>query len=440
MAFVHECSCECTKSELDLFSVPPTQTSIENGSWVEYHPISTITDGAPIEFDVSSSGEDYMDFANSYLLVRAKLQRANGDDMEDGDQVGPVNNFMHSMFSQIDVSLNGTLITSSTNTYPYRAYIENLLSYGPDAKESQLTACLFYKDTAGKMDVSDPRVAAADANIGLTKRAVFVNENRIVDMIGRLHSDIFFQPRYMLNEVNTKIRMSRSKDSFCLMCAGGNTYRVVIVSAALFIRKVKVSPSVYLAHARTLEQGMAKYPIRRVICKTFTVPAGYLDVSHEKLFSGQLPVRMVIGCVDNAGFNGHFTRNPFNFKHYSLTEISLYLDGHQQAIKPIQSDFAANQYIRSYMTLFSGTGKENKNEGNGIDRSDYNSGYALYAFDLSPDLCDEGHFNLAKQGCVRIDLKFGLALPATVTVIAYAEFENVIEIDRNRNVITDFSN
>ena len=63
------------KSELDLFSVPPTQTSIENGTWVEYHPISTITNGAPIEFDVSSSGENYMDFANSYFYVRAKLQR-----------------------------------------------------------------------------------------------------------------------------------------------------------------------------------------------------------------------------------------------------------------------------------------------------------------------------------------------------------------------------
>ena len=33
MAFVHEQSRECLKSELDLFSVPPTQTSVENGNW-----------------------------------------------------------------------------------------------------------------------------------------------------------------------------------------------------------------------------------------------------------------------------------------------------------------------------------------------------------------------------------------------------------------------
>ena len=63
--------------------------------------------------------------------------------------------------------------------------------------------------------------------------------------------------------------------------------------------------------------------------------------------------------------------------------------------------------------------------------------YALYAFDLSPDLTEEGHFNLAKQGNVRVELKFGAALQNTVTVVAYAEFENVIEIDRNRNVIND---
>jgi hypothetical protein len=117
MAFIHEGSCECAKSELDLFSVPPTQVSVDSGMFVEYHPISSLTDGAPIEFEVSSSGDDYIDFANSYLYVRAKITRANGNNLENDDTVGPVNNFLHSLFSQVDISLNGTLITNSTNTY-----------------------------------------------------------------------------------------------------------------------------------------------------------------------------------------------------------------------------------------------------------------------------------------------------------------------------------
>jgi len=58
----------------------------------------------------------------------------------------------------------------------------------------------------------------------------------------------------------------------------------------------------------------------------------------------------------------------------------------------------------------------------------------LYAFDLSPDLGEDDDFNLTRQGGVRLDLKFADGLPNTVTVIAYAEFENVIEIDRNRTL------
>ena len=90
------------------------------------------------------------------------------------------------------------------------------------------------------------------------------------------------------------------------------------------------------------------------------------------------------------------------------------------------------------MSLFSGTDKENRDEGNDIAREDYPNGYALYAFDLSPALAQEGHLNLAKQGTVRFELKFGTALNNTVTVVAYAEFQNVIEIDRNRNIVYDF--
>jgi hypothetical protein len=88
------------------------------------------------------------------------------------------------------------------------------------------------------------------------------------------------------------------------------------VVTALLVRKVKISPSMYLAHAKTLESGTAKYPIRREICKSFTNPTGYLDVSHEKLFSGQLPTRLIVGLFDNRTHNGDRERNPFNFRHF----------------------------------------------------------------------------------------------------------------------------
>ena len=43
-----------------------------------------------------------------------------------------------------------------------------------------------------------------------------------------------------------------------------------------------------------------------------------------------------------------------------------------------------------------------------------------------------------RQGSVRLALKFGEALNATISVVAYAEFENIVEVDRDRNVVFDF--
>jgi len=198
-------------------------------------------------------------------------------------------------------------------------------------------------------------------------------------------------------------------------------------------------PSVFLAHAKTLQSSPAKYPIRRVVCKSFTNPQNYLDVSHEKLFSGQLPTRIVIGLVDNRAYNGDLERNPFNFQHFNLNEIAVYLDGQQQhAVRPVQPDYAHELYIRAYNSMFAGTGKLCKDEGLYISREDYSAGYALYVFVLTADIGEEDHFSLVRQGSVRLSLKFSAALTNTVTAVAYAEFENVIEVDCDRNVVFDF--
>jgi len=233
----------------------------------------------------------------------------------------------------------------------------------------------------------------------------------------------------------------RQNDAFSLISDEvGAAYKVKILDCKLYVRKTKLSASVFVAHAKALELGNAKYPVRRVVCKTFTVPRGNLDFSQENLFSGQLFTRLVLGCVDNDAFNGNYAKNPFNFKHYDLTQLKLYMDGQQQHIKPLEPNFAAHQYIASYMSLFSGTGKQQKDEGNDIARTDYPGGYALYAFDLTPDLAEHDHFNLTREGSLRVDIKFAHALVATINIVAYAEFENVIEIDRNRNVLFDCNN
>ena len=72
------------------------------------------------------TGEDYIDLANTMLYVQAKITKKDGTNLGANDPVGP--------FSQVDTSLNGTQVTTSTNTYPYRAMLETLRSYGGTLK------------------------------------------------------------------------------------------------------------------------------------------------------------------------------------------------------------------------------------------------------------------------------------------------------------------
>ena len=89
---------------------------------------------------------------------------------------------MISLFSQVDVSLNGTFVTPSTNTYPYRAYIKTLLSHGAEAKNSQLTSVLWYKHTAGHMDATRGHKAAlVKPYFRLDKRKFSFSQRTITD-------------------------------------------------------------------------------------------------------------------------------------------------------------------------------------------------------------------------------------------------------------------
>src|SRR6185436_17838974 len=216
MAFIHPQSCECVKSELDLFAVPPTQTSIETGTWIEYNPVNSVAHGVPLEFQIQGTGQEYIDLANTLLYVAAKITKADGTDIDNTNAVGAVNLTLHSLFSEIDIKLNNTIITTTNNTYAYRAYLETVLSYGIEAKTSQLRAAGYYKDAPGHMEEGNPNDAQG-RNTGIKARHALFADSRTVELIGKIHGDLFFTERYLPSECSLHVRLVRNRDAFCLM-------------------------------------------------------------------------------------------------------------------------------------------------------------------------------------------------------------------------------
>ena len=109
-------------------------------------------------------------------------------------------------------------ISSSTNTYPYRAYIETLLNCSKEEKNTQFGMGLFYKDTAGHFGELDPM----SDNAGLNKRHEFGKLSKTMFLQGRVHSNIFNQGKLLLNGLPLKVTFQRHKNNFAVLSATEN--------------------------------------------------------------------------------------------------------------------------------------------------------------------------------------------------------------------------
>ena len=169
-----------------------------------------------------------------------------------------------------------------------------------------------------------------------------------------MHFKLFSKNRYLLNGVEIRTRLIRSKDDFCLR---GNANRVSnkvsLKEVSLFLRKIKPNLSVQLAHTKVLQYGTGKCSLRCVQLKTFTVPRGNIIINKKNLFLGQQPTRILLADFENETFNGIITKSPFKFKHSNINFTAIHCV--QIPIKPQQPDFENDQFIRSYMYLFTQT-------------------------------------------------------------------------------------
>ena len=199
-----------------------------------------------------------------------------------------------------------------TNTYAYRAYIETLLSYRDDAKATQLTSQLWYTDA---VEIAD----GAAANAGFVARRGEIVLSRIVDMTGRFHVDLFLQDKLLINGVAVSVQLVRSKPAFALMADEANAnYKLSIINATLLAKKTILNPSLHMTHIKALRKSAAKYPMRSVGCKVYSVLAGARSHTHENLFRGTLPKRLVLCCIDNETYNGSYDKNPFNARNNDI--------------------------------------------------------------------------------------------------------------------------
>jgi hypothetical protein len=95
---------------------------------------------------------------------------------------------------------------------------------------------MWYRDTPGLQE------KRTTDNKGFTSRKELTTLSKSVQMIGKLHLDLFCQDKYLLNHVDLKIKMRRSRDAFALEADVAN-YKIQIKEMALYLYVRKVQES-----------------------------------------------------------------------------------------------------------------------------------------------------------------------------------------------------
>ncbi|KAK3107250.1 hypothetical protein FSP39_010272 [Pinctada imbricata] len=420
-------------AELSLFSNPPNQVAVHKIYFSEIRPISTFdTDTAPLEFTIPSSGSEYLDLRRSRLYLRAKITKGDGTALTASEKTGIINLPLQSLFSQIDVFMNGKCVTQNANFYPWKAYLKVLLTNGMSASQSQLQSQLFWPEGEG-IDESDPVNGTSKA---LRNRYAYTQESKEFDMEGPLYVDCFDLDKYLINGVDLQLRMFRTRSEFVLVSDETSpSYKLTILEAVFKACKIRVDSAVLLNHANAITKSPVTYNYKKTDVKMTTISDKTSEFYWDDVWNGKRPSRMFVTFVKQTAVNGSYKDNPFNFEHFNLSEIVLNINGEPLPIRPMKLDFNDNKnYITAFCNLYQATEKWYRDGSLIIDREKFASGYAIYAFDIDPSDLGEGYINLVHQANVGVYARFSKPTTETISAIAFCEYPGLIAVDQSREI------
>ena len=419
---------------VDLFSKPMKEVGFVKGFDHIIRPQTLLNDS--VEFKLDPDDVNYLKTDQTFIYCKFKIVDNEGKDLENTVKVAPINYFPAALFESCEIFCNDIRISgASHNSLPYKRYIETLLSYGLDARNSHLKLAMFEMDSVNNFDNSDD-------NLGHKERKTWVQGSKDCEFLYWLQNDILNVDRYYPSGMKLRFMFHKSASDWCLMednlTEAEKTARkaefkfnIKILDMSLNIRKVTPEQSLVTEHKQRFSKNQtALYPYTRGVVKKFTVLQGQTAVYLPSMLTGKLPTQVFMVMNETEADLGSLSKNPFKFQHFNMSRAALTIDG--QLRKEYNCDFDNNNYIDVLAELYRNIGIHNSNSGTVIDKDYFKNGCAIVSWNLTPDKSSYMPFT---QGTIDIDVTYSTALEKGVTIIILCLFDDILQIDAGRNII-----
>ena len=384
-----------------------------------------------LEFEVLGDRNNFIDLQKLLLEIKCKISRNNDGDLRTETDAtitdAPYfsNNPLHSFFLECTVSANGVKISNTNGNYAHKAFIETEFSSGKTAKNTWLVCQgYYYEDEPAKIDNTDGRaddVAARKALVANSQENYF---------IGKPASDILTCDKHLLSGVTLRISFRRFTNDFAVNSVSNKHYKVKIIEANLYVRKMTIADHVLTAIEKTLLKKRAVYRYTKELPRTFLATTGIRSWSHENIFSKK-PVRgVVIAMATNQAYHGTNRTNPFHCQNFNLSQIVVYRNGQPILGTLVSTTFNQRIYFNTLEALdFLDKG------GHGITLDNYPNNYIL-AFDLtSTQEASHDFIHPELTDCsISVQLTFDGALAANVEILFLGERSSTFYVNSERKV------
>lgn len=214
--------------EIALFMRPYDIRGVNQVHYVTYRAKNQIRKNSPVEIVIPGSSSDLVLLSQSRLHTKLRILDADGnpigfDDSGNVKDVALQNLIAHTIWRQIDLHLNGQIVSPNISVnYPYKAYIDVLSDYtGEQKKDGLLEGHGYYPDKAEAFDLS--------SNSGHISRTYLTEHGQIADFEAPLFLDVCKQNRAILNGVEILIMAYQSADEFRIFNEDGERFQVEII-------------------------------------------------------------------------------------------------------------------------------------------------------------------------------------------------------------------
>ena len=443
---------DMTDRGLELHAPLEMEVGLMEGSDVVYQSVSPIDEQSTvIEFVVPRDNEcsfilNQSRLSGYFIVTTDSGETGEGLAATAADYLSIANHYAACLFKQIEVYLNGTQVCdlSMGDSYPYKMYIQSLLSYNSLVKNSYLETEGYTPEMPIECGIVNynPGVVTIATHPGLFNRKSKITGKKKVYFNTRIGADIFYTDRFLPPNVDIKIKLIRHHKSFGLLytksqvaeAPNKHDFKILLKNLKLHMRKVLPTMAERDRYQARMLKTPCYLPYQATRMRQFTIPSGISSYIAANVVTGILPKKVIFCMISTHITTNNRAYNPFNFQHNNLTGFNLKRNGQNVFPRALEMDIDNGNYVDMYRHMYENLGVGHGNQSFGVNMDHFLHGKFFLVADLNPDRCNSYHVHPDVYGNLDVELTFKANLTEAVTLLAYMIYNSGIKIDQFQQV------